>query len=179
MAHQKQTRNTDHMKWILQALALLLTISLNACQDMKKKEEHREALNDSMVLTLPAAAGFSASVDGKDVSLYSLKNREGMQVLLTNYGATVVSITAKDRTKTYGDVLTMGTTEFTSVGLANADVINGVTLVSEGSASTAKVNGSPYSIVVSSAIGTGLSNYNITYLPGKLTIIRKELIDDV
>jgi aldose 1-epimerase len=92
------------MNRILHALALLLTISLNACQDMKKKEEHRAALNDSMVLTLPAAAGFSASVDGKDVSLYSLKNREGMQVLLTNYGATVVSITAKDRSGRWADV---------------------------------------------------------------------------
>ena len=55
-------------------------------------------------------------------------------------------------------------------GLVNADTVSSVTLTSSGAAATATVAGSPYAIVPSAATGTGLGNYNITYVDGTLTL---------
>jgi hypothetical protein len=48
--------------------------------------------------------------------------------------------------------------------------VNTVTLTSAGAAATAQVNGSPYAIVPSAAVGTGLGNYTISYVNGALTV---------
>jgi aldose 1-epimerase len=42
--------------------------------------------------------------EGKPVTLYTLKNRNGMTAKIMNYGATVVSLTAPDRKGKYADV---------------------------------------------------------------------------
>ena len=49
------------------------------------------------------------------------------------------------------------------VGLVNSDTVDSVTLTSAGAAATATVAGSPYAIVASAAVGTGLGNYDIAY----------------
>ena len=41
---------------------------------------------------------------------------------------------------------------------------------SAGAAATATVAGSPYAIIPSAAVGTGLGNYNISYVNGSLTV---------
>ena len=61
-------------------------------------------------------------------------------------------------------------TEFSSTGLVNGDTISQVGLVSAGTPATATVVDSPYSIVPSNAIGTGLGNYTISYAPGLLSV---------
>ncbi len=48
----------------------------------------------------------------------------------------------------------------------NGDTVTSVTLTSAGAAASATVAGSPYSIVPSAAVGTGLGNYTITYVNG-------------
>src|SRR5207244_478846 len=50
-----------------------------------------------------------------------------------------------------------------------------VTLSSTGAVATATVAGSPYAIVASAAVGTGLANYTITYHDGQLTVDPKAL----
>ena len=80
-----------------------------------------------------------------------------------------LTITANNKTKTYGQTVTFAGTEFTTSGLVNGDTVTSVTLASSGAAATAGVAGSPYSIVPSAAVGTGLANYNITYVNGLLT----------
>src|SRR5206468_4125447 len=60
--------------------------------------------------------------------------------------------------------------EFTTSGLLNSDTVNAVSLTSPGAASTAGVVGSPYQITPSSAVGTGLGNYTISYVAGILTV---------
>ena len=45
-----------------------------------------------------------------------------------------------------------------------------MTLTSAGAAATASVAGSPYPIIPSAAVGTGLANYTITYVNGALTV---------
>jgi hypothetical protein len=107
---------------------------------------------------------------------------------LTNYNITyangaltvnkaALGITANNRGKTYGQNITFAGTEFTSVGLQNAETIGTVTLVSAGAISNAPVSGSPYSIVPGAATGGTFSpgNYAITYTNGVLTVNKAAL----
>ena len=50
-------------------------------------------------------ASFVKEVDGKAVALYALKNRFGMEVAVTNYGATVVAISVADKAGNFDDVV--------------------------------------------------------------------------
>jgi hypothetical protein len=85
-----------------------------------------------------------------------------------------LDITANNATKTYGVTLTFAGTEFTTgVGqLVNGNTVTGVTLTSTGAAATATFTapGPNYSVVPSTAVGTGLGNYNIGYFNGTLHI---------
>jgi hypothetical protein len=88
--------------------------------------------------------------------------------------AAALTITASNKTKTYGDTVVFDTTtpstDFSVVGLVNADTVGSITLTSAGAAGTATVAGSPYAIIPSAAVGTGLDNYNISYVNGSLTV---------
>ncbi|MFA5040132.1 MAG: MBG domain-containing protein [Bdellovibrionales bacterium] len=82
-----------------------------------------------------------------------------------------ITISASEQSKTYGAALNLGTTAYTlttSGDLYDGDSITGVTLTSAGTAVTAAVG--EYAIVASNATGTGVSNYNITYVNGELTV---------
>jgi len=81
-----------------------------------------------------------------------------------------LTITANNASKTYGQTLTFTGSEFTTGILYNDDAVTGVTLTSTGMAATAMVAGSPYAIVPSAAVGSGLGNYTITYENGSLTV---------
>ncbi|MGI9070279.1 MAG: aldose epimerase family protein [Bryobacteraceae bacterium] len=48
---------------------------------------------------------FGKTSDGHEVSLYTLKNKSGMEVKITNYGGTITSIKVKDRHGKFGDVV--------------------------------------------------------------------------
>ena len=81
-----------------------------------------------------------------------------------------LSITATNASKVYGQTLSFAGTEFTPTGLVGSDSVSSVTLTSTGTTNTAPVANSPYIITPSSAIGSGLGNYSITYNPGYLTV---------
>jgi len=82
------------------------------------------------------------------------------------------SVTANNTSKTYGQTVTLAGTEFITAGLVNGDNVTSVTLTSGGAAATATVTapGPNYPIVPSSAVGSGLGNYNISYLNGTLHV---------
>ena len=84
-----------------------------------------------------------------------------------------LTITATNQSKVFGSSLDLGTTAFTTSGLSNGDKITAATLTSAGSDAGAAVGG--YPIVPTAAIGTGLSNYSITYAIGTLTVSVKPL----
>ncbi len=50
-------------------------------------------------------AKFDTIVDNKPVKLYTLKNKEGMEVCVTNYGARIVSVMAQDKNGAFRDVV--------------------------------------------------------------------------
>jgi len=79
-----------------------------------------------------------------------------------------LTITANSTTKIYGATLTFTGHEFTTSGLVNGDTVTSVTLTSAGAPANAGVG--TYPIVPSAAQGTGLSNYNINYVNGTLTV---------
>jgi len=45
------------------------------------------------------------TADGQNVDLYTLKNRNGMEAKITNYGGIVVSLTAPDKNRKFDDVV--------------------------------------------------------------------------
>jgi hypothetical protein len=93
-----------------------------------------------------------------------------------------LTVAASNASKTYGDTYTFDTTtpsgDFSVSGtLYNGDTVDSVTLSSTGAAATATfvAPGPTYAITVSSALGTGLGNYMISYTPGTLTISQAAL----
>ena len=108
----------------------------------------------------------SAATGGTvDTNNYNITYQGGT---LTVNPATL-TITANNTSKTYGTTRTFAGTEFSTSGLLSGDSVTGVTLTSSGAASSATA-ASTYAIVPSAATGTGLSDYNITYLNGTLTV---------
>src|SRR4029077_12000567 len=59
-------------------------------------------------------------------------------------------------------------TEFTTTGLVGTDTVDTVTLTSTGAAASATAG--TYAIDASTAVGSGLANYAISYVPGTLTV---------
>jgi hypothetical protein len=81
-----------------------------------------------------------------------------------------LTLTAADRSKTYGQTALFAGTEFTCSGLVNGNTATNVSLSSSGAGAAASVTNSPYAINASNATGTGLTNYTIQYQPGTLTV---------
>src|SRR5213075_1572413 len=83
-----------------------------------------------------------------------------------------LDIAANNQSKNYGDTFNFTGSEFTTGPgqLVNGDSVTSVTLTSTGSAVSATVGGSPYAIVPSAALGSGLGNYIISYHDGSLTV---------
>jgi hypothetical protein len=103
-----------------------------------------------------------------DPANYSLTYLKG--ILTVNPAA--LTITASDRSKTYGQTVAFAGTEFTTAGLENSETVGSVTLTSTGAVSNAPVSGSPYVIVPSAASGGTFdpANYSFVYSNGILTI---------
>jgi hypothetical protein len=134
------------------------------------------------VTLTPDAAGLSAATAAGATYIVTPSLATGAGGFLTgNYNITYVAfsgtvttkaltVTANNASKTYGQTVTFAGTEFTTAGLVNGNTVTSVTLTSSGAVATAGVSGSPYSIVPSAAVGTGLSNYTISYVNGSLTV---------
>jgi hypothetical protein len=97
----------------------------------------------------------------------------------TNYAATNLSatlvvtpaalvITANPTNKLYNTTLTFGGGEFTSSGLVNGNAVTNVALASDGATPAAPVG--VYAITATNALGSGLTNYSISYSNGQLTV---------
>lgn len=50
-------------------------------------------------------ADFDTTLSGKKVGLFELKNKNGVEVAITNYGGRIVSIWVPDRKKQFGDIM--------------------------------------------------------------------------
>ena len=113
------------------------------------------------------------SIGGTDAGNYVLDSTEGSTT--ADITAKALSITANSTSKTYGQTVTFDGTEFSTLGLVNGDSVTTVLLQSDGTSASASVAGSPYAILASDAVGSGLGNYSIEYLSGTLSVDAKAL----
>ncbi|MDX2036288.1 MAG: MBG domain-containing protein [Isosphaeraceae bacterium] len=104
-------------------------------------------------------------------SLFEAASVGSTSVVVTPVGLT---IRANDASKVYGEERAFSGLEFTAEGLINDDSAASVSLASAGAEAGAGVAGSPYPIVPSSAVGSGLENHTITYVLRSLTIDKAE-----
>ena len=113
------------------------------------------------------------SVGGPDGPNYTFNTTA---TTTANITPATLMVTANSRNKIYGQTVSFLGTEFTTSGLTNGDTVTSVSLNSSGSPATAGAAGSPYSIVPSAALGTGLGNYAISYHNGTLTVNQATLM---
>jgi hypothetical protein len=85
-----------------------------------------------------------------------------------NINQKALTITANNRSKCFGNTDSFNGNEFTSSGLINGNTTSSVTLTCPGTSSGAAPG--TYSIVPSAVVGTGLANYNISYINGTYTV---------
>ena len=79
------------------ALAMIMLAGLSSCFLNHKEEKKVDAVS--------AASPFDATVDGRQVKLFTLKNSKGMEVQLTNYGASIVALKVPDKQGVAEDVV--------------------------------------------------------------------------
>ncbi len=107
--------------------------------------------------------GISASsAQGSGLSNYTITYADGTLTV----DPAALTVAANAARKTYGDSASLS--DFTATGLKNGDSVSSVGLTSTGTAVTAGIGS--YAIAASSALGSGLSNYTITYADGTLTV---------
>ncbi len=86
------------MKNLIYALIFVFAIS---CTSEKKQD-----------IQLMDAKNFSKTINGKEVNLFTLKNKNGLVTQITNYGGRIVSLWVPDKNGTFADV---------SIGYNNID----------------------------------------------------------
>jgi aldose 1-epimerase len=79
------------------ALAMIMIAGLSSCFLNHKDEKKMEPK--------AAVSPFEFTVDGKQVKLFTLKNSKGMEVQLTNYGASIVVLKVPDKQGVTDDVV--------------------------------------------------------------------------
>lgn len=72
---------------------MILVLAFSACTSYKKTAQ------------LFPATNFDTIIDGKNVSLYTLRNENGMSVQITNYGARLVDLWVPDKDGNFQDVI--------------------------------------------------------------------------
>lgn len=86
-------------------------------------------------------------------------------------GKKPLTLTATSVTKNYGEEVTLS--GYSVAGLNEGDAVTAVTLSSEGISTWAAAG--EYAITISNAQGTGLDNYDISYVNGTLTVSKINL----
>ncbi|MBB3188648.1 aldose epimerase family protein [Microbacter margulisiae] len=90
-------KNIQHYVWLSLTIAMLAS-----CKSHTATNQQQSANPGVPVLQ---AKNFADTINGKTTSLYLLKNKNGMQVAITNYGARLVSIVVPDKNNVPTDVI--------------------------------------------------------------------------
>lgn len=90
----------------LTAALLAAIVAVTSCNSPSGKTtaaQDSTAVKDSAYL--PTQANFQKTIDGKPVDLYVLKNKNGMEAAITNYGGRLVSLLVPDKNGKLTDVV--------------------------------------------------------------------------
>jgi aldose 1-epimerase len=78
---------------------------LGACNQQNNKTSTTTTMKDSITYgKLPADSAFEKTIDGKQTHLYTLKNKNGMEAAITNYGGRLVALLVPDSSGKMTDV---------------------------------------------------------------------------
>jgi aldose 1-epimerase len=81
-------------------------ISLAACNQSATKTSSASNMTDSTTnVTLPPSSGFEKTIDGKKTHFYTLKNKNGVQAAITDYGAHLIGLWVPDKAGKLTDVV--------------------------------------------------------------------------
>ena len=109
-------------------------------------------------------------VTGNGIENYDITTQNGIMFVTPK----PVVVIGKDIEKEYGDVFTFSGNEFTTdLPMLNNDTISFAFLKSDGALQSASIG--LYNITASQASGAGSLNYSISYRPGKLKVVQKQL----
>ncbi len=95
-------------KQSLLMLALFGSLSIGgvtSCTSNETKEQATDSTTAEQVAANIKKEPFGTAPDGQEVSLYTLSNKNGVTVKITNYGAIVTSIITPDKDGKMGDVV--------------------------------------------------------------------------
>ncbi|MGY0036699.1 aldose epimerase family protein [Pedobacter sp. NJ-S-72] len=86
-------------------LSIILLFTLTRCGNTSNSKSVKTDSNSRSQVTLPDAGGFKENINGKDIALYTLKNKNGVEAAITNYGGRLVSLLVPDREQKLTDVV--------------------------------------------------------------------------
>ena len=81
---------------------LILSIGLICC---KENNNNNDKAKDATKIELPTQKAFDTILDNQKVSLYYLKNKNGLEVAITNYGGRIVSLLVPNKKAEKTDVI--------------------------------------------------------------------------
>ena len=91
------------LKSLLQLSALAGLFFLAACSSKKEAPTTETPQTDTMKFVTKSS--FGTTPDGKEVSKYTLTNKNGLELSVINYGAIVVSLKTPDKQGAMGDIV--------------------------------------------------------------------------
>jgi aldose 1-epimerase len=94
------------MKHIALSVILKGTLILCACSDNPSTDAHSdEASKNAPLASLPKAEAFDTVLYSKKIALFYLRNQNGIQAAVTNYGARMVGMLVPDKNDRFTDVV--------------------------------------------------------------------------
>ena len=122
--------------------------------------------------TVVTVTATGLSLTGADAGNYTINSTAQTTA---DINPATLTITPINQSKIYGTLFTFTGTEFTTVGLMGEDTVTSVTFACGGTPANAHVSPTPYAILASDAVGTGLDDYTINYAAGQFTVDPKSL----
>ncbi len=89
----------------LLALSTASVLALTACNTASNKQASAKTTDTTQQAALPAKVAFEKTIDNKKTDLFVLKNKNGMEAAITNYGGRLVSLLVPDTTGKMTDVV--------------------------------------------------------------------------
>ncbi|MEX8546608.1 MAG: aldose epimerase family protein [Mucilaginibacter sp.] len=89
----------------LLALSAASVLALSACNNTSNKQASTQNSDTVQQAVLPAKTAFEKTIDNKKTDLYVLKNKNGMEAAITNYGGRLVSLLVPDKNGKMTDVV--------------------------------------------------------------------------
>jgi len=80
-------------------------LSLGACNQASTSNQQKMTDSTSQQAKIPDSSGFEKTIDGKQTHLYTLKNKNGVEAAITNFGGRLVSMLVPDKNGKMVDVV--------------------------------------------------------------------------